>query len=720
MFALPVVAQERGFRAHRFDGTPAGGWQFLVDRPWYATGLSGAAGLTLDYSYRSLVPGVALGPGELRPIVEHAWIGHADLSLSVFERFLLSVNLPVTLREGGALYPAAPAGPSQFTVIGDPRLGLTYRLFGHPERDRFSVHLGLDGWAPLGAPDDHQGDTGFRLQPRAVFAGTFADRGHWGVEAALLLRPYASIGPPSLGLIAASEARLGLALGASFLDGRLRVGPEVRFSTQVVGQDAFSVSGSSLELLGGAQLLLGDRLMIGLAGGTALLDAAGTPDARAMIRVGWAPRRDADGRAQLPPPVAAASPTPAREQAPPVSGESGTSGPSIPATGTSSTAAPGAASSDSTSAPAAASPTPEGSSAVSAPAAGSPTAEGSPTVSAPAAGSPSAEGSPAASVPSGLELPPPPVLDADNDGVSDAMDRCPFEPETQNGIRDQDGCPEAELERGTPLARILAPESNPPSRAPVPAEPDAQTPAPQPEAATSDLGKLDSDGDGVMDEADRCPLTSEDVDGFEDDDGCPELDNDADGVPDTRDECPLVGDTVHGAGSRNGCPKLPADADKDGVTDDADRCPFEPETRNGVRDEDGCPEPEGRSRPALARLLAAPPAPASSAQSEPEGSAVEPTPSPLAGIDSDRDGIPDDADRCPLTREDADGFEDLDGCPESDNDGDGVPDSADLCPLEAETPNGWRDEDGCADERSDLDGDGIDYVDDRCPLEPGA
>src|SRR5690606_20090528 len=37
---------------------------------------------------------------------------------------------------------------------------------------------------------------------------------------------------------------------------------------------------------------------------------------------------------------------------------------------------------------------------------------------------------------------------------------------------------------------------------------------------------LDSDGDGIVDEADRCPTKPEDFDGYEDDDGCPDLDND--------------------------------------------------------------------------------------------------------------------------------------------------------------------------------------------------
>jgi hypothetical protein len=54
---------------------------------------------------------------------------------------------------------------------------------------------------------------------------------------------------------------------------------------------------------------------------------------------------------------------------------------------------------------------------------------------------------------------------------------------------------------------------------------------------------------------------------------------------------------------------------------------------------------------------------------------------------------------CVDAREDADGFEDSDGCPELDNDGDGILDAKDQCPLEPETKNGFQDEDGCPDKK---------------------
>jgi serine/threonine protein kinase/formylglycine-generating enzyme required for sulfatase activity len=87
------------------------------------------------------------------------------------------------------------------------------------------------------------------------------------------------------------------------------------------------------------------------------------------------------------------------------------------------------------------------------------------------------------------------------------------------------------------------------------------------------------------------------------------------------------------------------------------------------------------------------------------GALEEPSPyvfaqdTPVGGGDRDGDGIPDRKDMCVDAREDADGFEDSDGCPELDNDGDGILDAKDQCPLEPETKNGFQDEDGCPDKK---------------------
>ncbi len=89
----------------------------------------------------------------------------------------------------------------------------------------------------------------------------------------------------------------------------------------------------------------------------------------------------------------------------------------------------------------------------------------------------------------------------------------------------------------------------------------------------------DIDGDGVMDENDRCPSTPRGaiVDQF----GCPS-DGDGDSVLDGIDRCP---NTARGASvDANGCP---SDDDRDGIADGVDRCPDTP--RGAIVDSKGCP-----------------------------------------------------------------------------------------------------------------------------------
>lgn len=92
-----------------------------------------------------------------------------------------------------------------------------------------------------------------------------------------------------------------------------------------------------------------------------------------------------------------------------------------------------------------------------------------------------------------------------------------------------------------------------------------------------------------------------------------------------------------------------------------------------------------------------------------------PQPVPEAPADRDGDGLLDPDDRCPDEPEDADQFEDEDGCPDPDNDGDQVLDASDGAPNDPEDPDQFEDQDGIPD--PDNDGDGKPDGDDRCPNE---
>lgn len=131
-------------------------------------------------------------------------------------------------------------------------------------------------------------------------------------------------------------------------------------------------------------------------------------------------------------------------------------------------------------------------------------------------------------------------------------------------------------------------------------------------------GSNDRDGDGILNDVDACPEVAEDLDGYKDEDGCPELDNDRDGLIDDCDQCPDRPEDMDGYQDEDGCPD--PDNDGDGVIDAHDNCPDEAEDLDGFQDADGCPDP-----------------------------------------DNDGDGVLDTADKCPGTPA---GFEvDTVGCP---------------------------------------------------------
>jgi outer membrane protein OmpA-like peptidoglycan-associated protein len=158
----------------------------------------------------------------------------------------------------------------------------------------------------------------------------------------------------------------------------------------------------------------------------------------------------------------------------------------------------------------------------------------------------------------------------------------------------------------------------------------------------------DQDGDGLHDDLDKCPDKSEDKDGWQDEDGCPDPDDDGDGIPDTADKCPRMAEDKDGFKDDDGCPD--ADNDDDGIADVYDKCPLQPEDKDGWQDEDGCPDP-----------------------------------------DDDGDGILDADDKCRRVK----GVASKAGCPIRDMDGDGIEDDKDKCPKEPETFNGIDDDDGC-------------------------
>lgn len=185
------------------------------------------------------------------------------------------------------------------------------------------------------------------------------------------------------------------------------------------------------------------------------------------------------------------------------------------------------------------------------------------------------------------------------------------------------------------------------------------------------LVSLDSDGDGVMNDVDKCP----DIPGSRRAKGCP--DTDKDGISDDLDKCPDVKGVAYG----QGCP----DTDKDGIIDSEDKCP------EIAGKQDGCPDMDGDG------VL----------DDEDKCPEITGTAAMNGCPDTDGDGVADHMDKCPNEA----GTPANMGCPMADRDNDGVADAQDHCPNIA----GPASSNGCP----DTDGDGVADNMDKCPNDVG-
>jgi outer membrane protein OmpA-like peptidoglycan-associated protein len=136
--------------------------------------------------------------------------------------------------------------------------------------------------------------------------------------------------------------------------------------------------------------------------------------------------------------------------------------------------------------------------------------------------------------------PRPARLDKDGDGVPDAHDECPTDPQ---------GAASDPARRGCPL--------------------------------------IDTDGDGVPDNQDSCAAMAAGPYPDPRQPGCPDQDDDKDGLQNSRDTCPSQHTGLNPDSQRPGCPM--DDGDGDSVADVYDACPGKPGAPSPNPKKNGCP-----------------------------------------------------------------------------------------------------------------------------------
>lgn len=283
--AAAKAQSSEGFALNRYEPTPAGDRFFAVPGADPAGHALFRAWLVGDYGYQPLVLYEADGEEQVGDIVQDQLYLHLGLSIALWERLSLSLNMPFVLVSDGQSPEAdglvfnSPSG----AALGDLRLGARVRLLGEA---RGPVQLALAGslWLPTGDTGSFSGDGNVRGLPSMVVSG---EGGHvaYAFYSGVVLREQQQFLNGEVG----NEVVGGAAIALLLANRKLQIGPEIYGQTTL--EDAFEESTTNAEAILGAKLRFGP-FVAGLAGGPGLGRGLGTPTLRALASFAYSPEPD--------------------------------------------------------------------------------------------------------------------------------------------------------------------------------------------------------------------------------------------------------------------------------------------------------------------------------------------------------------------------------------------------------------------------------------------
>ena len=287
--AAPAAAQTKtpGFALDRFDPSVPVDAFFGVGSPSIGGHLVPRGVVEFDYASRPLQVAVA-GMGTTNVVSGQGFL-HAGVSLPLWDRLLLSVDVPVAVVDKGAspmvsgLDYHAPSSAS----IGDVRIGARGRFWGGI-RDPFQIGLGGAVLLPTGSPDAYTGQGAARGTVDLLLGGRARKTVGlvWSASAGTMLQ----------GARVSPLFRYGAGAALVIGEDRLQIGPEMYGSTQLgnvagwtMGQGFAAGSATEIEILLGAKGRVFGGFFLGAAGGFAPIAAVGSPGVRFLGSVSWAP-----------------------------------------------------------------------------------------------------------------------------------------------------------------------------------------------------------------------------------------------------------------------------------------------------------------------------------------------------------------------------------------------------------------------------------------------
>jgi outer membrane protein OmpA-like peptidoglycan-associated protein len=293
-----AYAQTVGLSLDRFEPSERGSDWFANESLDLRGNLRPAIGAVGELAYLPLA--IYGSDGGLRtPLVKYQLFAHVGASLVLADRFRFAFNLPIaayaTGTDGsldGVTY-KAPSGAS----LGDLRLSVDARILGEYGTP-FTLAGGVQVWAPTGSRASFSGDEHIRLQPRLMASGDIEAFTY----AARVGFTYRGLGDSIAGVAYGSELTFGVAAGVRLFDHKLTLGPELSAAATTEGGQLFYARTTPIEALFGAHYRVADDWHIGAGIGGGLTRGVGTPAARFLAAIEWAPAynapvldRDGDG-----------------------------------------------------------------------------------------------------------------------------------------------------------------------------------------------------------------------------------------------------------------------------------------------------------------------------------------------------------------------------------------------------------------------------------------
>ncbi|HMJ13015.1 MAG TPA: OmpA family protein [Polyangiaceae bacterium] len=285
--SLGFAQELERFELNRFQPAPAGDRFFGVQGGDPASSGPLRVMALGNYAYRPLVLYRDDGDERVGSVVSDQLLLHGAVALGLFERLLLSVDVPIALvtdgdsPEADGLDIASPSGSS----LGDVRLGARVRVLGEA-REPLELALGGYVWLPTGDEEKFAGDGKVRGLPALIAAGEVG-RFAYAANAGVMLRPERQFAATQIG----TELVFGAAAGVLFAKRKLLIGPELYGSTTF--DDAFQRDTTNLEAILGAKLRVGP-VVLGAGAGPGLTRGLGTPSLRALLSVTIAPQAAED------------------------------------------------------------------------------------------------------------------------------------------------------------------------------------------------------------------------------------------------------------------------------------------------------------------------------------------------------------------------------------------------------------------------------------------